>query len=232
MIVKYWMNREVITADINDSMQDAINLLKENNIRRLPIMKKGSLVGIVTDKDLLKASPSDATGLDMHELLYLMARIKVKNIMTKDPIVVPFDYTIQEAAEILLEKKISGLPVVNHDKKLMGIITQSDVFKVLISISGIKNRGVSFAFQTEDRPGSIKDVADIIRGYNGKIVSILTSYEKVLKGFRKVYIHVYDIDRTRIKELDEKIRKETSLFYIIDHKTDKRETFPITKEIF
>ncbi|MBW1649344.1 MAG: CBS domain-containing protein [Deltaproteobacteria bacterium] len=226
MIVKYWMNREIITADINASMQDAINLLKENNIRRLPIMKKGSLVGIVTDKDLLKASASDANGLDIHEILYLMSRIKIKDIMTKYPIVVPFDYTVQEAAEILLEKKISGLPVVDHNKKLIGIITQSDIFKVLISISGIKNRGISFAFQIEDRPGSIKDIADIIREYNGRIVSILTSYEKVLKGFRRVYIHVYNIDRTRIEDITEKIKEKTTLFYIIDHKTDKREIFP------
>jgi acetoin utilization protein AcuB len=226
MLVKYWMNREIIAGDINDSMQDAINLLKENNIRRLPIIKKGALVGIVTDKDLLKASPSNATGLDMHELLYLMSRVKIKDIMTKDPIVIPFDYTIQEAAEILLEKKISGLPVVDHNKKLIGIITQSDVFKVLISISGIKNRGVSYSFQIADRPGSIKEITDIIREYKGRIGGILTSYEKVLKGFRKVYIHVYDIDRTKIKELGEKIKKEATLFYTIDHKTDTREIIP------
>ncbi|MBW1616386.1 MAG: CBS domain-containing protein [Deltaproteobacteria bacterium] len=226
MLVKYWMNREIIAGDINDSMQDAINLLKENNIRRLPIVKKGALVGIVTDKDLLKASPSNATGLDMHELLYLMSRVKIKDIMTKDLIVIPLDYTIQEAAEILLEKKISGLPAVDHNKKLIGIITQSDVFKVLISISGIKNRGVSYSFQIADRPGSIKEIADIIREYKGRIAGILTSYEKVLKGFRKVYIHVYDIDRTKIKELGEKIKKEATLFYTIDHKTGKREIIP------
>ena len=101
MLVKNWMNKRVITIDVDDSMQDAMKLLKEHKIRMLPVMKKGELVGIVTDRDLKRASASDATTLEVHELLYLLSTIKVKEIMTKNPITVPVDYTVEETAEVL-----------------------------------------------------------------------------------------------------------------------------------
>ena len=98
MLVKNWMSKDAITVDINDSMQDATKLLKENDIRMLPVMKRGKLVGIITDRDLKRASASDATTLEVHELLYLLSSIKIKEIMTKNAITVPFDYTIEETA--------------------------------------------------------------------------------------------------------------------------------------
>ena len=93
MLVKNWMSREVITIDMNNSMQDANKLMKEHSINRLPVMEKGKLVGIVTDRDLKRASASDANSLEIHEILYLLSDIKVGEIMTKDPITVPPEYT-------------------------------------------------------------------------------------------------------------------------------------------
>jgi acetoin utilization protein AcuB len=101
MLVKNWMSKNVITVDVNDSMQDAMKNLKEHDIRMLPVMKKGKLVGIITDRDLKKASASDATTLEVHELLYLLMKIKVKDIMTRDVITVPPDYTVEETAQVL-----------------------------------------------------------------------------------------------------------------------------------
>ena len=94
MLVTNWMSKNIITVDENDSMQDAMKLLKEHDIRMLPVTKKGKLVGIVTDRDLKRASASDATTLEIHELLYLLTRIKVKNLMTKEVITVPPDFTV------------------------------------------------------------------------------------------------------------------------------------------
>ena len=111
MLVKNWMTKTVITVDVKDSMQDAINSLKEYDIPMLPVMKKGKLVGIVTDRDLKRASPSHTTTLEVHELLFLISEIKVRNIMTKDPITVPPDFTVEEAAELFFRKGISGAPV-------------------------------------------------------------------------------------------------------------------------
>jgi len=142
MLVKYWMSRNVVTIDANDSMQDAMKLLKEHDIRMLPVMKNGKLVGIVTDRDLKRASASDATSLEIHELLYLVTKIKVKDIMTKDPITVPPDYTAEETAQVLLDGKISGAPVVDDGGQVVGTITQTDLFRVLISLTGIGSREI------------------------------------------------------------------------------------------
>jgi len=124
MLVKYWMSKPVITLDENDSMDKAIKLLKQHKISMLPIMKKGSLVGIVTDRDIKRASASDATCLEIHELLYLISTIKVKEIMTKDPITVPYNYTVEETAQVLLKHNISGVPVIDHEGDMVGTITQ------------------------------------------------------------------------------------------------------------
>ena len=85
MLVKHWMSKQVITIDVNDSMNDAIQLLKKHDIKMLPVTKKGKLVGIVTDRDLKKSSASDATSLEIHELLYLISTIKIKDVMSKKP---------------------------------------------------------------------------------------------------------------------------------------------------
>ncbi len=225
MLVKNWMSKRVIIVDVNDSMQNAMKLLKENDIRMLPVMKKGKLVGIVTDRDLKRASASDATTLEIHELLYLLSEIKVKEIMTKDPITVPFDHTLEETAQLLLENKISGAPVVNYDGKIVGIITQSDIFRALVSLTGLRKRGISFAFMVEDRPGSIKDVADVIRKYGGRMASILSSYDQLPAGYRKVFIRMYNIDRARLPQLREELREKAALLYMVDHRENRREIY-------
>ena len=225
MLVKNWMSKDVITVDVNDSMQDAMRLLREHDIRMLPVMKKDRLVGIVTDRDLKKASASDATTLEVHELLYLLTKIKVKDIMTKDPITVPQDYTVEETAQVLLESKISGAPVVDAGGKVIGTITQTDLFRVLISLTGIGRGGIQFGFQIEDRAGSIKEVADIIREFGGRMVSILTSYDHVPEGYRKVYIRMRNIERSRLPKLKDSLGAKASLLYMIDHKENRREIF-------
>lgn len=225
MLVKNWMSKNVISVDVNDSMHDAMKLMKENNIRMLPVMEEGKLVGIITDRDIKRASASDATTLEIHELTYLMIRIKVMDIMNKNPITVRFDHTLEETAEILLKNKISGVPVVGDKGDVVGIITQTDLFRALISMTGIGKRGVQFAFQLEDRPGSIKEVCDIIRKYDGRMVSILSSYEGMPEGYRKVYIRSYAIDRSKLRQLKDEFRKNYTVPYIVDHLEDKREIF-------
>ncbi|MGW8301081.1 MAG: CBS and ACT domain-containing protein [Desulfobacterales bacterium] len=225
MLVKNWMSKNVVVIDVNDSMQDAMRLLKEHRIRMLPVLKKNMLVGIVTDRDLKKASASDATTLEIHELLYLLTKIKVKDIMTKDPITVPPDYTVEETARVLLENKISGAPVVDQSGSVIGIITQTDLFRVLISLTGIGNGGIQFGFQVEDRPGSIKEVADIIREFGGRMISILTSYDRVPDGYRRVYIRMRNIERSRLEKLKDRLGAKASLLYMIDHQENNREIY-------
>ena len=225
LLVENWMNPNVITVDADDSMLDATKLLKEHNIRHLPVLEKGKLVGVITDRDLKRASPSDATTLEAHELLYLIANIKVREIMTRNPITVPYNFTIEEAAEILLQAKISGMPVVDKDGDVIGTITQTDLFKVLISLTGVGKKGVQFAFLLEDRAGSIKEVADVIRSYGGRMASILSSYEKAPEHHRYVYIRMYDVDRQKMPQLKEDLKKKAKVLYIVDSRDNKREIF-------
>ena len=227
MLVRNWMTQNVIMVDANDSVMDATKKLKENDIRRLPVTRKGKLVGIVTDRDLKRASASDATTLEVHELLYLISKIKVKEIMTKNPITVPFDFTVEETAEVLMKNKISGVPVLNGRNQISGIITQDDLFRAMISLTGLKSRGIQFAVQIEDRPGSIKEVADILRKYGGRMVSILSSYDRVQKGYRKAYIRMYEIDRLRIPQLKEELKENATLLYMVDLRENIREVYAL-----
>jgi acetoin utilization protein AcuB len=223
MLAKNWMSKKVITVDANASMQDAIETLKENNIRFLPVMKKRKLVGVLTDQDLKRASASDATTLEIHELLYLLSKIKVKDIMSKDVIVVPFDYTVEETAEILLKHKISGAPVLNAEDDVIGVITQDDVFRALISLTGVAKRGIQFSFRIEDRPGSIKELTDIIRNYGGRLVSILSSYDEAPTGFRDIYVRACRISSDDLAALTLELEEKGSMLYMVDHEGCKRE---------
>jgi len=225
MLVKNWMSKPVITIDVDASMHDAIKLLKNHNIKMLPVMEKGKLVGVVSDRDIKRASASDATSLEIHELLYLISKIKIEEIMTKNPITVPQDYTVEETAEILLKHNISGVPVIDQYREVVGTITQNDIFKILISLTGAEKKGIQFGVEVEDLPGSIKEITDIIREYGGRMASILTTYDKAPEGFRRVYIRMYGIDRFKVNKLKEAIREKASLLYLVDRREVHRETF-------
>jgi acetoin utilization protein AcuB len=223
MLVKNWMSKKVVTIEGKDSMQRAVSLMKEHKIRMLPVLQRGKLVGVVSDTDLKRASASDATMLDVHEMLYLISKIKVKDIMTKDPLTVSPDCTVEETAELLMEHKISGVPVVDEGGKVVGVITRDDLFKVLIALSGLGRHGIQFAFQIEDRAGSIKELTDVIRDHNGKIASILSSYEGVPAGFRNVYIRIYDIPREDLPALQTELQDKARMLYVVDHRDNRRE---------
>lgn len=131
-LVEDWMTCEVVTITPDTTLPEAHRLMTENQIRRLPVMKNGHLVGIVTRGDVRGAEASDATSLSIWELHYLIAKVKIEGVMTPDPITISQDATIGDAARVMLENKISGLPVVDGDGKLAGIITESDIFRILV----------------------------------------------------------------------------------------------------
>jgi acetoin utilization protein AcuB len=225
MLVKDWMSTNVITLNVNDTMQDAINLSMEHHISLMPVMDEGKLVGIVTDRDLKRASPSDATLLDIQQIIYHLSRLEVGAIMSRYPITVPLDFTVEETAEVLLTNGISGAPVVDQKGEIRGVITKNDLFKAMISLSGLTKRGLQFGFLLEDSPGSIKEVTDIIRKYNGRLVSILSSYEKAPEGLRNVYIRSFDIDRDALPRLKEELKAAAKMLYMVDHRENKREIY-------
>lgn len=222
MLVKNWMSFPVVTIEADDSMERAIKLMKDNCIKTLPVMENDKLVGIVTDRDLKRASASDATSLAIYELLNLFAKIKVKNIMIKDPVTVQPDFTIEEAANLLRKKGISGAPVVNGQNGLVGIITKNDLFKVLSTITGMDQRGIQFAFQVEDRAKSVMELTDIIRNYEGRVVSLYSTNEGVPQGYRHVFIRAYRVNREELDKLKEDLEEKATLLYMVDHRFSTR----------
>jgi acetoin utilization protein AcuB len=194
MLVRYWMNSKVITIDEDVSMMKASRLMKQHGIQHLPVMRKGRLAGIVSDRDLKEAHPSKASTLDIHELYYLLDQLKIKEIMTKKLFTSHTDDTIEKAAALMLKHDISALPVVNAEGELEGIITKGDLFRALVSISGIYQAAVQVGFELPDQPGSIREVTDVIRSHAGRIVSIITHYEHAPEGFRHVYIRFKGVE--------------------------------------
>jgi acetoin utilization protein AcuB len=222
MLVKNWMSPKVVTIDIEDSMQQAIYTLKNNKIKLLPIMSEKTLKGIVSDRDLKKASPSDATTLDMHEMLYLISRIKIKDLMIKNPITVYPEHTIEEAAQLLLEHRISGLPVLDSKERLVGIITKSDIFRALIAITGLGKKGIQVGIRLSDVPGPIKEIRELIRNHGARTASILTNFENAPQGYLHVYFRIYEVDREILPDLLKQLENIGKLLYVVDHRQNKR----------
>jgi len=214
MLVKDWMTKDPVTITDDTSMMKAIHLMKHNRFRRLPVLHQGQLVGIITDRDLKEASPSKATTLDVHELYYLLAELQVKDIMTRNPLTVSPHDTVEHAAQFMLEHTISGLPVVDQGK-LVGIITQSDVYRAFMHITGIQQGGVQFALRMEDRPGLIKEVVDLLRARGARFVSLLTSYATTQVGYRDVYIRVKNLAPDAVPGVQEELAQRWEILYVI-----------------
>ncbi len=216
MLVKDWMTHDPVTITDETSMMKAIHLMKQNRFRRLPVLHENQLVGIVTDRDLKEASPSKATTLDVHELYYLLAELQVKDIMTRNPVTVHLEDTVEHAAQVMLENTISGLPVVDDTGQLRGILTQSDVFRAFMHITGIQQGGVQFALRLEDKQGLIKEVVDLLRARGARFVSLLTSYTSTREGFRDVYIRVKNLSPEGVEAARKELAGRYELLYVIE----------------
>ncbi|MEO0596947.1 MAG: CBS domain-containing protein [Chloroflexota bacterium] len=132
VVVSTWMTENVITINRNAPISNAHRVMKQNDIRRLPVIENDKLVGIITIGDVREASPSDATTLSIWELNYLWAQLTVERVMTTDLLTVTPTTPVLDAAELMLEHKVSGLPVVESDGTLVGILTESDIFRMLV----------------------------------------------------------------------------------------------------
>jgi acetoin utilization protein AcuB len=222
MLVKRWMSKNVITIDEDATLPDAIELMKIHDFRLLPVMRDDELIGVITDGDVKKASASEATTLEIHELLYLVNKIKIKSIMSKPAITVLPEHTVEEAADLLLHKKIWGTPVVDEHNKLVGVITQQDIFKVLIALTAHGKKGVQIGMLARDRKGLFKTIADTVRHYNGRFLNVLTLREDVPEGYRELYIRIHDMDRQHLDKLLSDLQTEAKLLFWIDHREGRR----------
>jgi acetoin utilization protein AcuB len=170
MFVGKRMSHPVITIPPEMPVVDALNLMKREHIRRAPVVKDGNLVGIVSDKDLLNASPSPATSLSVWEINYLLSKIMIKDVMTRQVITVTEDTPIEEAARIMADNKVGGLPVI-HEDHLVGIITETDLFKIFLELMGAREAGVRVTAIIQEQPGQLAKLTGAIAGQGGNFVA-------------------------------------------------------------
>jgi acetoin utilization protein AcuB len=217
MLVANWMTRNIITADKYDSVEVAKNLLKQHSFSLLPVMEKEVLCGIISGGDLYRETNSLAAQKDGPELKDTVSPKTVGQVMTPNVITVPPDFTVEETIELLIKNGIHGAPVINDNKDLIGVITKTDLLKAVVDLTGVSRRGIQYAFEVEDRPGSIKELSDTIRSHGGRIASIMTSCEGASDGYRKAYFRMYGIDRFRLNDLNEALKEIATLIYVVDH---------------
>ncbi len=177
MLVKNCMTTNPVTITPDMPVAEALSFMRQHNVRRLPILnKKRKLVGIVSEKDLLYASPSPATSLSVCEVGYLLSKLKVEEIMTKKVITVSPDAPLEEAARIMADSKIGGLPVMDGDQ-LIGIITETDIFKTILEMMGARQTGVRLTIYLVDEPGALSHIAGTIAAIGGDIIALGTFHQ-------------------------------------------------------
>jgi len=175
MIVAKRMMRNPVFVDENDSMKKAMDIMKEREIRHLPVMKeREKLVGIVTERDIKQASPSPATALEIREIYYLLDKVKVKQIMTRRVYTVSSNASIEEAALIMREKKIGCLPVVDGGK-LVGILTETDILDAFLDSLGVHGPGYRVELALPNKTGILFEVLKLIKDFDANIVSVTSA---------------------------------------------------------
>ena len=172
MLVQELMTRDPVTTTPETPLPDALNLMRERKVRRLPVIgKSGKLVGIVAEKDLLYASPSPATSLSVFEINSLIAKITIASLMTRTVVTVTEDTPVEEAARIMTDQKIGGLPVMDGDN-LVGIVTETDLFRALLQLLGGRRPGLRVKVQVSGAKGTFAEVAGVIAKTGGNIVGL------------------------------------------------------------
>jgi acetoin utilization protein AcuB len=172
VLVRERMSRNPVTIPAGAPITEALRVMRQSQVRRLPVLdEEGQLVGIVSEKDLLYASPSPATSLSIYEMHYLLSQLRVTELMTTDPITVTPDIPLEEAARIMADNKIGGLPVV-EDGSLVGIITETDIFKVFLELLGARESGLRLTLEIPERKGEMARITTAIARLGGNILAL------------------------------------------------------------
>jgi acetoin utilization protein AcuB len=184
------MATTILTVDANTSVMRAGRTMKDNNIRRLPVVSQGKLAGIITDRDLKEASPSSKTDMDMHEMYYLLSEMKVKDVMSGNPVCLTLDDTLEKAALVMLNETISGLVIVDDEENLVGLLSESDVLRGFIHATGIQDGAFQIVMDMSDEGGTVSQLIDVLRQNRARVLSILTSFEDAPAGSKRVSIRI------------------------------------------
>lgn len=225
MLVANWMSARLVSIGPDASLGEVLRLTEDYQVSRVVVVEDGKLVGILTNRDMRSAQPSTAMPPPAEEIERIYAEVKVRDIMTTNPYTSHIHETLEEAALTMLQRKVGGLPVMDDDNNVVAVLTQSDVFRALISLTGAAEGGVQFSLEMEDLPGSIRKAADAIRKYGGRIVTIMQSYDRVAQGWRRIFMRAKGLDRSQMESLKEDLKAMGHLRYLMDSRERTREIF-------
>lgn len=197
MLVADRMSKPAITIREDTGVEQALHLMHNENVRRLPVVDKhGRMVGIVSELDLLKVSPSPATTLSIYEIPYLLSKIKMKDVMTTDVISVSEDTLLEEAARLMADNKIGGMPVVQDDK-VVGMITETDLFKTFLEMLGARRDGVRMSMFVPGEKGVLAKITAKIAEMDGNILALGTIMGEDSTNYL-LTIRVEDVDEEQL----------------------------------
>jgi acetoin utilization protein AcuB len=202
MFVKNKMTANPFTISPDQTISEASEIMTQNGIKRLPVMKNGKLVGVVSKEDIAQASPSKATTFSVGEINYLLAKTKISQIMTKNPITITSHALLEEAATLLRDNGISFLPVVDNDK-LVGIITESDIFDSFIELLGFREPGTRLTVEADDAPGIMSNLTKIMGNYGANI-----NHVAVYRGSHGKSAVVIGINSLNTTEIEKSIEEQ------------------------
>ncbi len=202
MFVKNKMTTNPFTISPDQTIPDAHEIMSKNGIRRLPVVKDGKLVGIISKEDVLRASPSQATTFSIGEITYLLSKTKVSRIMTKNPVTISSKALLEEAAILMRDNNIGFLPVVD-DGKLIGIITESNIFESFIELLGFREYGTRLTVEADDEPGIMSHLTSITGKHGANITHVA-----VYRGGGGKSAVVLGINSLNTLEIENTIEKE------------------------
>jgi acetoin utilization protein AcuB len=214
MLVKERMTSPAMTVTPDTSFQDALKMMRDHKFRRIPVVDHdGKLIGIVSERDLLHASPSPATSLSVWEVNYLLWKLKVADIMTHHVITIDQDAPIEDAANLMVTRKIGGLPVVDHAGKVVGVVTETDIFKAFAEMLGSGEKGLRLTIKVPSGGGTLARLSQAIYEQGGLIISV-GSLDKESSKERELIIKVRGVTKDKIVPILEALG---------DHVIDARE---------
>ena len=212
MLVQNWMTRNPIAVEADTPFLEARLILREKRIGHLPVVDRGKLIGVVTDRDLKEAAPSGATSLDIYELNYLLLKMKVRDLIKREPITIKPTNSVEKAATLMFEHKVGCLPVVDEGGALVGIITGRDLLGVMVDILGYKEKGTRIASEVPDTRDACQMLVHVIKDYCLDFRSLVSTALHSRPGYRDFVIRVKGEDvETLVKELEAKYGDSVSV---------------------
>lgn len=188
MKIKYYMTKDPITVTPNTLAIEAQKIMQENKIRRLPVIEKGKLVGIVTFRNLIEAAPSSATSLSIYELNYLIMKMKVKDLMKKNVITVSPEDFVSDAIALGMKHDIGGFPVVDDHGELVGIVTETEISQSMLQLFGINAKEEIIYLENVDlQLGTVGKIVSVVEKLGVTIVSIFSS-DKRTSDLKRIYV--------------------------------------------